>query len=106
VFSSDSFQPATRSKRINVNKNDLAKAIYDTHGGISYADAQRVMDLILDVIKKRLTRGEKVLISGFGCFRVVKRRDRKGINPQTGKAIVIRGRKAIAFKPSKYLKSV
>jgi DNA-binding protein HU-beta len=89
-----------------VNKNDLAKAIYDTHGGMSYADAQRIMDSILEIIKGRLTRGEKVLISGFGCFRVVVRKDRKGINPQTGKAIVIRGRKAIAFKPSKYLKSV
>jgi len=89
-----------------VNKNDLAKAIYDTHGGMSYADAQRIMDSILEIIKSRLTRGEKVLISGFGCFRVVVRKDRKGINPQTGKAIVIRGRKAIAFKPSKYLKAV
>ncbi len=89
-----------------MNKNDLAKAIYDTHGGMSYADAQRIMDSILEIIKSRLTRGEKVLISGFGCFRVVVRKDRKGINPQTGKAIVIRGRKAIAFKPSKYLKAV
>ena len=89
-----------------MNKNDLAKAIYDTHGGMSYADAQRIMDSILEIIKSRLTRGEKVLISGFGCFRVVVRKDRKGINPQTGKAIVIRGRKAIAFTPSKYLKSV
>ncbi len=89
-----------------MNKSDLAKAIYDTHGGISYADAQRIMDLILEIIKGRLTGGEKVLISGFGCFRVVRRRDRKGINPQTGKAIIIRGKKAIAFKPSKYLKSV
>lgn len=91
---------------LNVNKDDLTQAIYETHGGISYAEAQRIMDLILDIIKKRLVRGEKVLLSRFGAFRVVRRRDRKGINPQTGAPMVIPGRRAISFKPSKYLKSV
>ena len=89
-----------------MNKDDLSKAIYEVHGGISFADARRVVDLILDLIKGRLIRGEKVKVSGFGSFRVVKRRDRKGINPQTGESIVIRGRRAISFKPSRNLKSV
>ena len=89
-----------------MNKEDLSKAIYEVHGGISFADARRIVDLILDLIKGRLIRGEKVLVSGFGSFRVVKRRDRKGINPQTGESIVIRGRRAINFKPSKNLKSI
>jgi nucleoid DNA-binding protein len=89
-----------------VNKSDLSKAVYDAHGGMSYADAQKIVDLILDTIKARLTRGEKVLLSGFGCFRVVSRKDRKGINPKTGESIIIPGRKAIRFKPSRYLKSV
>ena len=89
-----------------MNKNDLSKAIYDAHGGMSYADAQKIVDLILDTIKARLTGGEKVLLSGFGCFRVVLRKDRKGINPKTGETIIIPGRKAIRFKPSRYLKSV
>lgn len=89
-----------------VNKNDLVRAIHEAHGGISYADAQQIMDLILEIIKGRLARGDKVLISGFGSFRVVRRRDRKGVNPQTGGALVIKGRRAVTFKPSKYLKSV
>jgi integration host factor subunit alpha len=89
-----------------VNRDDLSKAIYEVHGGMSFADARRIVDLILVLIKGRLIRGEKVLISGFGSFRVVKRRDRKGINPQTGEAIVIRSRRAISFKPSKNLKSM
>jgi nucleoid DNA-binding protein len=73
---------------------------------MSCADAQKTVDLILDTIKARLTRGEKVLLSGFGCFRVVSRKDRRGINPKTGESITIPGRKAIRFKPSRYLKSV
>jgi nucleoid DNA-binding protein len=83
-----------------VNKDDLTKAVYNAHGGMSYADAQRIVDLILGIIKDRLRRGEKVLISGFGCFRVVERKERKGANPRTGDPITIRGRKAITFRPS------
>ena len=89
-----------------MNKDDLSKAVYDAHGGLSFHDARKVVDLFLDIIKGRLIRGEKVLISGFGCFRTVRRKDRKGINPQTGEPIIIPGRNAITFKPSKNLKSV
>ncbi len=89
-----------------MNKDDLSKAVYENHGGMSFADSQRIVDLILDKIKARLIRGEKVLLSGFGCFRVVVRKDRKGINPKTGEPIIIPGRRAVRFKPSKYLKTV
>ncbi len=66
----------------------------------------KIVDTIFEIIKRRLVRGEKVLISGFGCFRLVTRKARKGVNPQSGDPIVIRGRKAVVFKPSKYLKSL
>jgi nucleoid DNA-binding protein len=89
-----------------MNKNDISKKVYEAHGGISYADAQKIVDLILDIIKKRLSRGEKVLLSGFGCFRVMRRKEKRGVNPQTGEPVVIHGRNSVKFKPSKFLKSV
>jgi len=89
-----------------MNKNDISKKVYEAHGGISYAEAQKIVDLILEIIKGRLSRGEKVLISGFGCFSVMRRKEKKGVNPQTGKPVLIRGRNSIKFKPSKYLKSI
>jgi nucleoid DNA-binding protein len=89
-----------------VNKNDITRAVYEIHGGMSFADAQKVVDLMLGIIKERLVEGDKVLISGFGCFRVVDRKDRRGVDPQTGAPIVIPGRRAVVFKPSKYLKSL
>ncbi len=89
-----------------MNKNDISKKVYEAHGGISYAEAQKIVDLILETIKKRLSRGEKVLISGFGCFTVMRRKDKKGVNPQTGEPVIIRGRNSIKFKPSKYLKTI
>jgi DNA-binding protein HU-beta len=89
-----------------MNKDDLAEAVYRAHGGMSYMDSRLTVDLILTVIKERLVRGEKVVLSGFGTFRVAVRQDRKGVNPQTGGEILIRGRKAISFKPSRHLKSL
>ncbi len=89
-----------------MNKNDISKAVHDVHGGMSYADSLKIVDVILNTIKDRLVKGEKVVISGFGCFRTVKRKDRKGVNPRTGNSIVIPGRRAVVFKPSKYLKSL
>jgi nucleoid DNA-binding protein len=89
-----------------MNKNDISKKVYEAHGGISYADALKVVDSILEIIKKRLTRGEKVLISGFGCFTVMRRKDKKGVNPQTGEPVTIPGRNSVKFKPSKYLKTI
>jgi DNA-binding protein HU-beta len=89
-----------------MNKNDISKKVYETHGGLSYADSQKIVDLVIETIKGRLARGEKVLISGFGCFSVMKRKDKKGVNPQTGEPVIIPGRNAVKFKPSKYLKTI
>ena len=89
-----------------MNKNDISKKVYEAHGGISYAEAQKIVDLILETIKGRLAKGEKVLISGFGCFTVMSRKDKKGVNPQTGKPVIIPGRNSVKFKPSKYLKTI
>jgi nucleoid DNA-binding protein len=89
-----------------MNKNDISKRVYDAHGGMSYAEAQKIVDLILEIIKKRLSKREKVLLSGFGCFTVMKRKEKKGVNPQTRESVVIAGRNSVKFKPSKYLKSV
>jgi nucleoid DNA-binding protein len=89
-----------------MNKNDISKKVYESHGGLSYADCQKTVDLIIETIKGRLARGEKVLISGFGCFSVMRRKDKKGVNPQTGQPVIIPGRNAVKFKPSKYLKTI
>ena len=89
-----------------MNRKDLARAVYDVHGGLSQAESERIVDEIFAMIRDRLQRGEKVLLSGFGCFRVKSRKERRGVNPQTGESILVRGRKSVIFKPSRYLKSV
>jgi len=89
-----------------MNKNDISKKIYEAHGGLSYVETQNIINFILEKMKNRLAHGEKVLLSGFGCFYVEQRKTKRGVNPQSGAPLIIRGRNAVKFKPSKYLKTI
>jgi len=84
-----------------MTKADLARVVYDRHGGISNKEAARLVDLILELIKKGLGGGEKVQNSGFGTFLVREKKERKGRNPQTGEEMIIHSRNSVVFRPSK-----
>ena len=89
-----------------MNKNDISKKIHESYGGLSYIETHKIVNFILETIKDRLTRGEKVLLSGFGCFFVAQRKTRRGVNPRTGEPAIIPERSSVKFKPSKYLKTI
>lgn len=84
-----------------MTKADLARVIYERHGGLSNKEASRLVDVILGSIKQGLSNGERVQISGFGTFLVREKRERKGRNPQTGEEMVIQPRKSVVFRASK-----
>lgn len=84
-----------------MTKADLARAVYERHGGISNKEASRLVDMILDFIKQGLRRGERIQITGFGTFVVREKKGRKGRNPQTGEEMIIAARKSVVFRPSK-----
>lgn len=87
-----------------MTKADLARAIYDRHGGISNQEAQRIIDIIFETIKDRLLTGDEVRIVGFGALEVVTRRTRRGRNPMTGEDIQLPARRALVFRPSRSMK--
>ena len=84
-----------------MTKADIARIVYERHGGISNREAARLVEIIFDSIKSRLGRGEKVQITGFGTFVVRQKRQRRGRNPQTGEEMLIQPRRSVAFRPSK-----
>jgi len=84
-----------------LTKADLARVIYERHGGLSNKEASRLVDMILEFIKEGLLQGERVQISGFGTFVVREKKERKGRNPQTGEEMTILSRKSVVFRPSK-----
>ena len=88
-----------------MTKADLARAVYERHGGISLTDCQRVIDMIFATIKQQLLNGERVHIVGFGTLEIVERRSRRGRNPATGESIELPARRTLVFRPSRAIKS-
>ncbi|MGC8867056.1 MAG: HU family DNA-binding protein [Elusimicrobiales bacterium] len=64
-------------------------------------EAQVVVEKIFNLIKERLKNGEKVVISGFGTFRVVEHLPAIRRNPRTKEKIMVGPMKKIRFRPSK-----
>jgi DNA-binding protein HU-beta len=67
-------------------------------------EAQAVVESLLKNISLALKKKEDVSLTGFGTFKVVKRRARKGRNPQTGEPIKIKASQKVKFVPGKALK--
>lgn len=59
---------------------------------------------LIDIVRDALQRHGMVRIHGFGTFRVVRTRARRGINPQTGEPIEIPARNRVLFRPAKALR--
>ncbi|HVG21587.1 MAG TPA: integration host factor subunit alpha [Blastocatellia bacterium] len=89
-----------------MTKADLARTVYERHGGLTNREALRFVDLLFDVIKDQLVRGESVHIVGFGTLEVVERKPRRGRNPITGDEINLPARRALVFRPSRSMRSV
>jgi nucleoid DNA-binding protein len=87
-----------------MTKAELARAVYERHGGISTQEARRIVDLIFEIIRHHLLSGEEVHIIGFGTLEVVRRRERRGRNPLTGEAIQLPAKRALVFRPSRALR--
>jgi DNA-binding protein HU-beta len=73
--------------------------------GISKAAAGTALNSFVDNVTKALKKKDgKVTLVGFGTFSKVRRKARKGRNPQTGDAIKIKASNTVRFKPGKALK--
>ncbi len=63
--------------------------------------ANQFIDVMLDVIKRTVKKGEDVTLVGFGTFTKSRKAARLGVNPSTGERIRIRARVVPKFKPGK-----
>ena len=78
--------------------NDVAKVVS------TKKEALEAVDCVFSSITRALKKGDTVTLVGFGSFKVVERKARKGRNPQTGEEIDIKASKAPKFTPGKSLK--
>ena len=71
---------------------------------ISRLGASRLVDAVLDGIRKGLREENSVTIAGFGTFEVKARKARVGRHPHTGKPIQIRAGRRVGFRMGKALR--
>ncbi len=86
-----------------MTKKELADVIH-TKIGLSKRESAEIVEFFFDVTKERLAKGEGIKLPRFGSFSVQNRKARKGRNPATGDTIEIAERKAVVFKPSRFLR--
>jgi DNA-binding protein HU-beta len=89
-------------RRIWMNKSDLINEVATVVS--TKKEAQNAVECVISSITKAMKKGEDVVLTGFGTFKVVKRKARKGRNPNTGEEIKIKATKAPKFTPGKALK--
>lgn len=62
------------------------------------------LESFLKAVGQGLKNGKSIGLTGFGSFRVVKRKGRVGINPATRKKMQIPAKKVVRFRPGKALR--
>lgn len=81
-----------------MNKTQLIDAIA-SEAGLTKVQARQALEAMLTTTVQTLGRGEDVTLVGFGSFKVVERKARMGMNPQTKQKIEIPATKVVRFKP-------
>ena len=80
-----------------MNKKELIDAVAQKRG-LTKKEAEILVDTVFDTIIDTVLAGDKVLISGFGTFRVHHREERKGVSPKTKEMISVLGALNITSK--------
>ena len=88
-----------------MNKAELIETLAsDTK--MTKAQTERMLDAVMECIKKTVKKGDEVKLVGFGTFTKAKRKARMGRNPQTGKSIKIPASWFPKFRPGAEFKSM
>lgn len=86
-----------------MNKAELISVIADELS-LTKRSVEEIIGLFCGTVIETLEKGEEVKLTGFGTFEIRKRKERRGVSPQSGNEIVIPAGRTIVFKPSKLLK--
>jgi DNA-binding protein HU-beta len=87
-----------------MKKSELTEKMAED-AGISKVAASAVLESLMTNITKAFKKKDgKVTLVGFGTFAKVRRKARKGRNPQTVESITIKARNVVTFKAAKKLK--
>ena len=86
-----------------LTKFDIVESLNDEIG-LNKREAKELVDSFFDNIKKLLSQGHEVKLSGFGNFQLKDKLSRPGRNPRTGEDVEITARRVVTFKSGQRLK--
>ena len=84
-------------------KSKLIKYLKKSYPNFLIKDLEKLVDIILNEIKKTLRRGERVELRGFGVFFSNIQKESIRRNPRTGEKVNVPKKKTIHFKMAKDL---
>ncbi|RJR25001.1 DNA-binding protein [Candidatus Microgenomates bacterium] len=86
-----------------MKKIDLIEIVADK-AHLTRKASKESIETFLSEVEKALSKGEKVVISGFGTFKSVLVKDKAVINPQTKQKQVVKSHRVARFTPGRSLK--
>jgi integration host factor subunit beta len=86
-----------------MNKSELIERLAEKCN-LGHLQAEDVVNLMFDQIRKSLTSGKRIEIRGFGSFVVKDYKSYWGRNPKTAEKILVSPKRLPAFKVGKELK--
>ncbi len=89
--------------QINMTKRDIVDQV-SRKAHLTKKGAEEAIDVFLTEIGRILAKGEKVVLSGFGTFRVISMKGKTVKIPKTDKMVTIKSHRAPKFTPGKTLK--
>lgn len=89
-----------------MNKNELAIQMVKK-AGVTKSNAFKVIDAFVDVVSIELSKNDgNLTIVGFGTYKTIEKKKKKGRNPRTGEEIIIPKKRVVKFVPGKKLKEL
>ncbi len=87
-------------------KTDFIKALKNNAADVELTNdqAKSLYDTFIKIMKDTIRSEEKLVLNGFGTFKVRKLAPRKGINPRTKEPLDIPSSKTVGFKPTALFK--
>ena len=85
-----------------MNKTQLVECVA-LEANVTKKVASETVEAVLEVVTKALKQEDSGKVAGFGNWLVKERREKRGINPRTGEAMIHPATTYVSFKPSKTL---
>jgi len=89
-----------------MNKSQIIENLAQNNKFLLKNDIEESIVLVLEILTKALSDGDRVELRGFGTFSTRERNERISRNPKTGKSISVQKKFHPYFRASKNLKKI